>query len=393
MTSLYGEFRTRLFPEETRLPFLRNLELQLAIRHDFAKQKLSADPRAPDPNVFLEKGFAGTAFTAGAKVSPLPWLMLRGSYATGNEPPPTADLVRRDEIEEISLLQDPKRGGQYLGLLGGNGPFRELSAGSPDLKTVRANTLSLGLVLNPSGKNWPRISLDYSRIRRTRDVAMLDDQDVLDHEDELKGRVVRAPLTDADRARGYTGGLVTLLDASAANAGSLSVDSLDARADWNKPLLGGALHIYAAATLQLRGEQRGPFQFREELIVYYAGPLKGRANGGIDWTRGSSAIGANLQYFDRYSVFTYYIESVTNPSIAATQGSTFIPARTNLDLYASHRFRTPGGAQITVNLGILNVLDTAPPRESRVFLDGPGYARRDTDPAGRRVELVLSAGF
>lgn len=392
-TSFYGEFRTRLFPEEARLPFLRNLELQLAIRHDFAKQMFSSAPQTTDPDAILEKGFGGTAFTAGAKVSPLPWFMLRGSYATGNEPPPTIDLVRRDEIEEISLLQDPKRGGQYLGLLGGNGPFRELSQGSPDLKTVRASTLSLGIVLNPSGKNWPRFSLDYSRIRRTRDVAILDDQDVLDHEDELRGRVVRAPLTDADRALGYTGGLVTLLDASAANAGSLSVDSLDARADWNRPLLGGALHMYAAATLQLRGEQRGPFQFREELIGYYGGPLKWRANGGIDWTRGSSAIGANLQYFDRYSVFTYQSESITNPSIAATQGSTFIPARANLDLYASRRFRAPGGVQITINLGILNVFDTAPPRESDVFLNGPGYGRRDTDPGGRRFELVLSAGF
>ena len=391
-TSFYGEFRTRLFPDDVPLRFLRNLELQLAVRHDFAKLIFSSAPRATDPDVPSEKGFGGTAFTAGAKVSPLPWLMLRGSYATGSEPPPTADLLRLDDIEEISILQDPKRGGQYLGLLGGNGPFRELSQGSPDLTTVRASTLSLGIVLNPSGRDWPRISLDYSRIRRTHDVTYLNDQDVLDHEGEFPGRVVRAPLTDADRALGYTAGLVTMLDASATNAGSLLVDSLDGRADWTRFFLGGTVHVYAAATLELRDEQRGLFIPTAELIGYYSGPLKWRANGGIDWTRGPLTIGVNLQYFDRYSVFDF-ADAGNNEALAATQGATSIPARTNLDLYASRRFRVPGGTGITVDLGILNVFDTAAPRDGREVDDGPGYSRRDTDPRGRRLELVLSADF
>jgi outer membrane receptor protein involved in Fe transport len=396
-TSFYGEFRTRLFPEDAPLPLLRNLELQLAVRHDFERFIFSSVPGGTDPDDFMDKGFAATAFTAGAKVAPLPWLMLRGSYATGHEPPPTPDLVRIDEIEDISILQDPKRGGQYLALLGGNPPFRELRQGSPNLTTVRASTLSLGIVLNPSEKAWPRISLDYSRIRRTHDVSIITDDEVLAHEDELPGRVIRAPLTDADRALGYTGGVITMIDASAMNAGSLLVESIDGRADWSRPFLGGTVHVYAAATLELRNVQRQLYESTEEQVGYYIGPLRWRANGGIDWMRDRLAIGANLQYFDAYSVFTYGDDARTNPTTAAAQGATAIPARTNLDLHASRRFRAPGGADVTVDLGIDNVFDTPAPRDGTKLdvglLFGPGYALREADPRGRRFELVLSAGF
>jgi len=391
-TSLYGEFKSRLFPEDASLPFLRNLELQLAVRHDFVKLFFSSSPQAADPDDFLRKGFSGTAFTAGAKVSPLPWLMLRGSYATGSEPPPTPDLLRRDEVVDISITQDPKRGGQYLALLGGNPSFRELSQGSPDLTTVRASTLSMGIVLNPSGKDWPRVSLDYSRIRRTHDVSYFDDQEVLDHEDELPGRIIRAPLTDADRALGYSGGRITMIDASATNGGSLLVESLDARADWRRPFLSGDLHLYAAATLQLHNVQRQLYTVSQERVGYFGGPLKWRANGGVDWTRGRLTIGANVQYFGPYSVFDY-VGAPYSQEFAATQGADFIPARTNLDLYASRRFRAPGGADITVDLGVVNVFDTPAPRLARNIFSPPGYSQRNTDPRGRSFELILSADF
>ena len=113
------------------------------------------------------------------------------------------------------------------------------------LGTARATTLSLGAVVTPLGEGGPRFSLDYSRVRRSHDFYRLNDNLVLAHEEMWPERVTREPLTDADRALGYTAGIVTRLDARAINAGTLQVESIDGRIDWPVPFLGGTIRLPA----------------------------------------------------------------------------------------------------------------------------------------------------
>src|SRR5262249_2958927 len=61
-TSYYAEARSRLFDEVTRVPFLRGLEIQLAVRHDQEKDTFSATSRDPEAPLVRAK-FSATAYT------------------------------------------------------------------------------------------------------------------------------------------------------------------------------------------------------------------------------------------------------------------------------------------------------------------------------------------
>lgn len=390
-TSLYGELRAPLFGDQSPVPLLDELELQLAVRHDRLRATFDADPFDPNPNETARHAFDGTSFTAGAKAFPAPWLMVRGSYATGEQAPPLERLLPREETLTFVVASDPKRGRSRLG---SEGQFLRKFEGSPDLKTARANTLSLGIVLNPQGRAGPRVSVDFSRIRKSGDALLLHTQLVLDHEEIWPERVTRAPLTDQDRARGYTGGRIIVLDERATNAGSGKIDSIDGRLDWPVKFLGGKLRFYGAATLQLTNERPLLFQPNEERVGYRGGPLKWRANGGADWSAGRTTIGANLQYFSRYRVFSAG-QIPTNPSEIKWQGSEWVKSQAYLDIYASRSFLLPDNSllrNVELNFGVVNVFDKQPPREFGQPGGGPGYSRYG-DPRGRRLEVVLSAEY
>ncbi|MBT2134620.1 TonB-dependent receptor [Croceibacterium sp. LX-88] len=382
--SLYGELRAPIFGSGAPVPLLDNLELQLALRHDRQKFVFASDAYEPETSTFADRRFSGTSVTAGAKVSPLPWLMLRASYATGAQPPSPNLLVPLEIEADRMFLLDPKRGNAFFT---DEGTYIEGMSGNPDLEEIEASTLSLGAVLNPFGDNAPRFSLDYSRINRTGDPFM--PASVLDHEDDWPERVIREPLTDEDRALGYTGGKILLLDSSVTNAGRVKVETVDGVLEWSVPFLGGTLHPYAVATWQISNELVEPFADPVERVGYLGEPLGWRANGGFDFTSGPLSLGANLQYFSRYRV------SASNLGVderaVELQGSQWVGSQAYLDIYVGRRFRTQT-FDASLDFGIINALDQAPPREA-TLASGPAFYSMYGDPRGRRFQLVLSAEF
>jgi hypothetical protein len=321
--------------------------------------------------------------------------MLRGSYATGKQPPPSAHLVEIDPFThgpDFTLGPDPKRGGNALG---SEGEFLLERAGNAQLAMSRASTLFFGAVFTPRGEDGPRFALDYSRIRRTRDLAEYSSNEILAHEDAWPERVRRAPLTDEDRANGYTGGRVELIDTRVTNDGGLQVDAFDLRTEWPLRFFGGRLRLYADATYQKRNVRTARFQPDVLVTGLRDGPLQRRANGGLDWARGPLTVGANLQYFSSHLIFSWQSLGITDEESVVIQGSSRVPSQTYLDLYGSWQVPTAalgGLADLTLDLGVVNVLDKAPPREHYYLTFGPGYSRYG-DPRMRRFELVLSARF
>lgn len=393
-TSFYAELRSRLFPEAARSPFLRGLELQVALRHDDQRSKIVEDPADDiDGYVPVHPRFAATAFTAGVKVTPWRWLLLRASYATGEQPPQTEDLRMRFNGPTTSVLStDPKRGNQ---LLGENGTFIAKGGGNRDLEASRAHTLSLGAILTPFGDSGARLAFDYSRIRKDRDVTGLSREDFLEHEELFPGRVIRGPLTDEDRALGYSGGPVTVLDTRFVNGAGLEVDAFDSHAEWPLVFLDGQLRLYADATYQKSNRKTALFREAVQYVGFKDGPLKWRANGGFDWTKGSLTAGINLQYFSGHRV---YYDTTFDPSedtLVIAQGSPRIPSQRYLDAHGSWRLPLSAPAfvdELTVDFGIVNLLDATPPRETSINFTGPGYSRYG-DPRLRRFELVVSLQF
>jgi len=397
VASFSAELRSRLFDGTAPSPLLRGLEVQLAARNDTETDDFARDPMAPDTTDRLHARFAATVYTAGAKVSPTSWLTLRASYATGRTPPPLADLIQTViPNSDFVPANDPQRGNNIVS----NVIYK--TGGSHGLQTIQAETASLGGILSPFGEDGPRLTVDYSRIRKTGDVFIPSAQLVLDHENVWPQRVTRGPLTAADRALGYTAGPITMIDASAANGVGLNVDTVDVRLEWRRPLLGGAVRLYGGGTYYLGNVQTAPFQADVDRVDYLDNPLQLRANAGVDWTFGSVKIGANVQYFGGYRIVPPGEPADLVVQAASLQGSLWVPSQTYVDLHASwrHRLDVAGLSQdVKIDFGVIDLFDTAPPRESSYALDSfspssnfPGYSRYG-DPRRRRFVLALSSAF
>jgi outer membrane receptor protein involved in Fe transport len=388
--SAYAELRTRLFSQDVSAPLLRGLELQLAVRHDAQSSNFSSGDQT-------HATFAGTTFTVGAKTSPFRWLTLRGSYATGRTAPPLDDLVESEQSDNFDFTSDPKRGNTPISSFSNLHDVLLKYGGSPELTTIRASTTSFGAVLTPFGEHGPRLSIDYSHIRRTRDVQFFsfDEDLILAHEDYWPQRVTRAPLTAADRALGYTGGVIIGIDTSASNSAGRDVKAVDAHLDWSFPLSLGRLHLYGDATYRFRDVVTGLFTQVLALDGYFEEPLEWRANGGADWVVGSQTVSFNVQYFGGYSISSPAYGAAGEPFVEQYQGSNRVPAQAYLDLHFSKRFALPPTAlarDVKLDVGVINVFDKAPPRITSYAYGAFGYSLYG-DPRQRRFQISFGASF
>ncbi len=396
--SAYAEVRAPLVPMASN-HFLRGLELQLAARYDGLHARIPKGDNifgeASDELVSIHRN--ALVFTIGAKTYPLPRLLLRGSFATGRLPPTLAQLQEVVNVLTPAATPDPRRGGRPVT---SEGPVETVAGGSNDILQEIGRTLSIGAVLNPEGSGGPRLSIDYSRISTSREVfpyaLSISTRAVVLAEDQYPGRVIRAPLTDEDRALGFTGGRIVRFDFRASNSGRRIVETVDLQLDWHIwDILGGELAPDAQATwLPSLRTRSAPDQPWIERSGYIDGPVRWRANGGATWTRGPSSVDLNLQYFHGYRVTSSEpADPDMDRQIVRFQGRERIPAQVYVDLAGRHRFDIAGAGplrSIEVRLGILNLFDRSPPILADP--DNIGYSAYG-DPRLRRFELVVASKF
>ncbi len=309
--------------------------------------------------------------------------------------PPTIDQLQSREQHNPAgtfTVLDPRRGTNRVGELA----YDVIFGGNHDIRQVFGSTLSLGVVLNPDGQGGPRLSVDYSRIVTHREIVpfRFNTGALLQNEASYPDRVTRAPLSDADRALGYTGGPVIRLDTRAANSGSTVVQAIDVQLDWRlAPMLGGELAPYLSATWQPSVRtQTEPGQPWLERTGYIDGPLEWRGNGGVEWRRGATSIDINAQYFASYRINTAAAGDASTPA-ARFLGRDRVPAQVFVDLAASHRFEVVGASPlrtIDVRLGIQNLFDRSPDITGQP--DGISYSTY-ADPRQRRMELAVTTKF
>jgi outer membrane receptor protein involved in Fe transport len=396
----YAELRAPVIPRDANTAFLRGLELQLAVRFDAQKTIVPANLlRVPPDDAKTEVHRDAVVYTAGLRFYPRAWVMLRGSIATGRLPP---------AIEQIGFstntiggydafgIGDPKRGGR---LIGTEGNFIYMSGGSPTLRSERARSVSLGIVLNPDGRRGPRVSLDATHIEKQGEISTVYSSNpryFVANEALYPGRIMRAPLTASDIAAGYTAGRIIGIDTRALNSGRTSLDALDLQIDWQIPTDVGAFSARAKVTWEPRLERRKASDLPLVNLADYAdGPLAWRGNASLGWVDGPLSLGFFAQYFGSYRVAnSTFNATARNPKVVAFQGKSNVPAQVYVDFNASRRFVTSGWAgpvrSIEVSLGILNLLDRQPPIIANP--DAQGYSTYG-DPRGRRFELSVSAGF
>ncbi len=396
----YVELRAPLVSQDSPFVVARGLEVQLALRRDnvrttFPENVLTGTTFREGETTIRHQA---SVFTVGGRAFPMPWLMLRGSLATGQSPPDLRHLQERailTSVDNPTEPVDPQRGGRRLTQ---DGPYLWVRGGSHSIGQEKGRTMSAGVVLNPSGRGGPRLSADYSRIDVRDEIVgfPFNLQELLNLESRYPDRVVREPLSAADAARGYTAGRVTLLHAGLINGGRSVTEAVDFQFDWTLPPTDrGQGRIYGSAiwqpTLRSRVREGGPLI---ERVGYRDGPLEWRGNAGLEWTRGPLVLDLNLQYLGGHRVASSAADIVvTSAERVRFQGATRIPSQVYVDVAARRRFElAPGGVldAVEVRLGVQNLLDRSPPIVADPSNLGYDYYG---DPRRRRFELLLSAQF
>ncbi len=414
----YGELRAPLTDRYAGPPGLKGLEFQLALRHEKGHEQPPIDPASIAPtDTAPQNAYQSTnVYTVGFKVYPVDWLMARVSAASGVLPPVasqlglgavryTADLDvyasltgRKELLTGDRAIPDPRRGGQPLGTASA---FEVVTGGSTSLQAERARSVSAGVVLTPAPRL--RVSIDYTRIDKRNEIVNFHGGDMvyfLAHEDLYPDRVKRAPLTDADRAKGYAVGVVTTIDTTSFNIGRTFIEAVDAQADYLIPTEHlGDFRVRAATTWQPHLRRKAdPESPVVDYVGYADGPLAWRANGGLDWSRGSTTLGVNVSYYGRYRVYDRLELAATAADLARWQGSSWVHAQAYVDLFATRRLtlsKGPGPRDLQVRLGIQNVFDHSPPLIARPIVFGSTSFNYSSygDPRRRRFELSLVGHF
>ncbi|MET3667166.1 outer membrane receptor protein involved in Fe transport [Caulobacter sp. 1776] len=389
--SAYAEWRAPLGAPDAFRP-LRGLELQVAVRGDAYRMtspqtymSLLGDG-APTVTSQAVSKHALLAKTLGLKTFVADGVMLRASYSEGHLPP------RSDQAQSLILSArawprtDPQRGDEILGAAG---PLTIIQNGSPGLDPERARTYGVGVVAEPRWLAGARFSVDSLRTVKSHEITTFAAGDVayfLAREAIYPTRVIRAPLTDADRAKGYTAGHVILLDTGALNSGRSVVETFDASAEYRRTVGQGSVSAYLRGVwLPSYRRIADPEKPWTETAGFGDGPLKFKALAGAQWAGEALSLGFNAQYYGSYRAATSgFTVAPVNLAIAQPHEER-IRSQIYLDLFARRSLGGPTQVQAIVH----NLLDATPP----LALAAPtGYSTYG-DARERSFEISLTRRF
>lgn len=356
-------------------PLTREVDLQASYRRDHTEtrtRELGDNPTIPSldgpfPDVpYQTNTVSANQFTVGFRYRPVQGLALRTSYGEGILPP-SFDQLAASPFTPTSVrifrITDPKRGDTLIESVG---KFTIL--GNLDLKEEHSRSWSAGVVLTPEFLPGFRLSVDYTRIRKTNEIVNADFQLFLDREDEAySSRVLRDPLTPEDEILNYTGGRISELYVGYVNIARSGLEAYDVQTDYTWNTAFGAFTANAIASYQPHLVQQ-VLDSSDELdrAGYSGGALKLRGNAGLTWTLGSWSAGWNMQYFDAYRVYAVTASDTSRDNAVLSQGAALIPTQTYHDLFARYRFEGAAGfafgilknAELT--MAVQNALDASP---------------------------------
>lgn len=404
--SFYLETRAPLVSGSNAMPMLRELELQASVRHD-RYETTSPDTAAiflpsrdaPRPAFgYVSNEVDATKYTLGLRYAPVTDVVLRASFGTGFLPPSISQIVPGTPFPGLSAtLIDPKRGSISQTIF----PVALTFGGSPSLKAEESESWSVGMIYSPRVLPRLRLSVDYTQIEKTNEIAFLTVQQLVDLEGAFPSRIVRAPLSPADQALGYTGGVITAIDQSQINVASTDVEAYDVQVDYTYQAgTAGEFHAYAVATWQSEFERRStPGSPPVDSVGFAQGPLHLRGSAGIDWELGSWTAGWNAQYFDSYRICSALAPPVACSAIVVNQGGAEIPDQLYHDIFARYRFPSATGSGsgllegVEIAVGIQNVLDKEPPTLATTASGGTDTYSNYADPRLRRFTLTVQKRF
>jgi iron complex outermembrane recepter protein len=166
VTALYAELS---------VPFLKNLEMQLAAR----TERYSDFGNSTTPKI-------------GIKYSPIDLVAVRGTFAKGFRAPSLTQISESSVQAFNSNVRDPLRCPTFIsGVVDCAATFASYIRANPDLKPEKSDNLTLGVILQPTRD--VSATIDYWRIKRKDQIDRFSASYLLARESQFPGAIVRDP--------------------------------------------------------------------------------------------------------------------------------------------------------------------------------------------------------
>lgn len=346
---------------ELSIPFIKNLDVQLAARFD----RYNDVGNTTNPKI-------------GVRYQPMRQLLLRGSASTGfraptlfekNAPPSRNDT--NDSYDDPILCPGgvPQPGAN---------PLRDcdlqqfkLQGGNPNLKPEKSRTYAAGLVIEPIRE--VTIAMDYWHIRLKDKIAALPEQTIFGNFEKYRHLFLRNP-----------DGSPFAIEDFLNNLGEVKTDGIDLSVNARLPR-----SEMGAFTLGMEGTWVHSYEYQNERDGEFVQNVGRYADMGavfrwqhtltLGWTMGNwNALLANTyksSYDDQNFVEPAFFNKVDSYSLWNVSGS------------------YTGFKGLTLTAGVKNLLDEDPPFTNQGTLFQKGYDPRYTDPVGRALYLRASYSF
>nr|WP_316641106.1 TonB-dependent receptor [uncultured Roseateles sp.] len=348
---------------ELNAPISKQLELQLALRHDHYSEVGSTT----NPKI-------------GLRWQPEKTLLLRASAGTGFRAPSLADLKRPTTYGSASsFLTDPQCVKDGLDTIDGctdQWPVERRS--NPKLKPEKSEQFSMGLVFE-AGKDLS-FSVDYWNITKKDVISTLGEQIIVDSPDKYNGKYIQR---DGD-------GFITNIILQKENQGRLKTSGLDLGFDYKGAATSvGRFSAGMTGTLVLKYDRQfGPLEgYRSNLGVFLNDQViqKWRHRISFGWDQGPFGLTLANQFSSGYTDQNTTYDPVANTLLPTRK----VKAYSLWDLTGSWNVNQ----QLKLRAGVLNLLNTAPPFSNQAYYFLAGYDPTYTDPRGRSIYASVSYSF
>lgn len=373
----YIEVKVPVISPAMKVPFVRELELQVAGRRDHY-DITATNTAGTDANIRkVPKSLSSTDPTVGLRWQLMPALTLRGSYGTGYLPPTVAQLSPNPSVSgTLSGLTDPKRGNEPV-------LYRIISGGNPNLVPEQSKTFSAGAIFAPGFVPGLRLSVDWNKIDKRDNIASIPTQQMVNFEDFLPaGTITRlAPVAGS----AYPVGTIDIINISPVNFAKANVESYDFQLDYGRDTARyGRFEFSALATRSVHyttqltptapvvenvgfGSIGTATSFASSPIY----PMKWKGNASVTWRQGPWSLGWRTRYIHEYFLNP---ASTSAATILAQGNGGRIDAQLWHDVFFGYRFGVNAGAagdgwraglaqllrRTEIQAGVRNVFNTAP---------------------------------
>jgi iron complex outermembrane receptor protein len=338
---------------ELSMPLHERLQLGLAARYDYYDDDSSVSGGLT-PMARLEWRPAGT-------------LLLRATAGRTFRAPDMQRIYSSDSRSFVSSYSAFDYEGAATGActfcINWYGPWIIEAEANPDLTEEKGTNFNLGFVYSP--RDWLKLTVDAWRIELEDQVFDLDYDYVARNYTQFPDRIIR----DAPTPYNSLGPIVRVLTGSV-NFSKTETDGIDASVSVSVPAGSGQFSTTLAYS------HIGSYEFQRDATTpmvedpYY---VKDRGSLSLGWENGT--FGANA------------FVSHTGRTPELYDPATKVDSWTTGNLNGFYRF----GESLTLRLGVVNVTDEAPPRDSTIWR--PGYNPFFYNVYGRRYTLQADYQF